>query len=151
MKIASLFVAFALHGSLNPAPNYYSWISPEIADYIVNSVINGEYHEYLDFNGDGDLNIADAVGVLRRYYDNIEYGNKLTVDGETVESIILENYNINCTYWEFNSINSVSCKEYSFTVNEIATANIYLEFADGTTDNISIEVNPFEEFVQVTN
>lgn len=151
MKIATAFICLALHSSLMPAPNYYSWYSPEIADHIVDCIINEEYHEHLDFNGDGVLSVADAVGVLRRYYDNIEYGNELTVDGDTVQSIIEENYSVECVQWEIDFVNGEPCRKYELTVNEITTANIYLIFEDDTTDNIEIEINPFEEIVRVTN
>lgn len=151
MKIATAFLALALHSSLMPAPNYYSWFSPEIANNIIECVVNGEYHEHLDFNGDGVLSVADAVGVLRRYYDNIEYGNELTVDGDTVQSIIEENYSVECVQWEIDFVNGEPCRKYELTVNEITTANIYAIFEDDTTDNITIEINPFEEIVRVTN
>ena len=151
MKIATAFLALALHSSLMPAPNYYSWYSPEIANHIVDCIINEEYHEHLDFNGDGVLSVADAVGVLRRYYDNIEYGNELTVDGDTVQSIIEENYSVECVQWEIDFVNGEPTRKYELTVNEITTANIYLIFEDDTTDNIEIEINPFEEIVRVTN
>ena len=151
MKIATAFLALALHSSLMPAPNYYSWFSPEIANNIIECVVNGEYHEHLDFNGDGVLSVADAVGVLRRYYDNIEYGNELTVDSETVQSIIEENYTVECVQWEIDFIDGQPCRKYELTVDKITTANIYLIFEDDTTDNIEIEINPFEEIVRVTN
>lgn len=151
MKIATAFVCLALHSSLMPAPNYYSWFSPEIANNIVDCVINEEYHEHLDFNGDGVLSIADAVGVLHRYYDNIEYGNELTVDSDTIQSIIEENYSVECVQWEIDFVNGEPCRKYELTVNEITTANIYLIFEDDTTDNVAIEINPFEEIVRVTN
>ena len=151
MKIATAFICLALHASLNPAPNYYSWFSPEIANNIIECVVNGEYHEHLDFNGDGVLSVADAVGVLRRYYDNIEYGNELTVDSDTVQAIIEENYSVECVQWEIDFVNGEPCRKYELTVNEITTANIYAIFEDDTTDNIAIEINPFEEIVRVTN
>ena len=151
MKIATAFICLALHSSLMPAPNYYSWFSPEIVNNIIECVVNDEYHEHLDFNGDGVLSVADAVGVLHRYYDNIEYGNELTVDGDTVQSIIEENYSVECVQWEIDFVNDEPCRKYELTVNEITTANIYLIFEDDTTDNVAIEINPFEEIVRVTN
>lgn len=151
MKLATVFLALALHTSLNPAPNYYSWFSPEIAENVIQCVVNGKYHEHLDFNGDGQLTVADAVGILHRYHDNIEYGNELTVDAETVESIIEENYSVECVQWEIDFVNGKPCRKYELTVDEITTANIYLIFEDDTTDNIEIEINPFEEIVRVTN
>lgn len=150
--LKTLFVCCSLlAGTPQPAENYYSWISPEISDIIVNYVIKGEYHEHVDFNGDGELTIADAVGVRKRYEDNCKYGNEITVDSETVKSIIEENYSVDCIYWEIDFVNNEPCRKYELTVDEITTANIYLEFADDTMDNVSIEINPFEETVRVTD
>lgn len=149
MKTISVFLALAMSSAPAPADNYYSWFSPEIADNILTAIINDEYYTHLDFNGDNKLTIADAVGVLCRYNSNITYGNKLTVDKEVVESIITENYNIDCIYWEFDFVNNEPCRQYELTVDEITTANIYLEFADNTIDNVIIEINPFEEKVSV--
>ena len=149
MKTISVFLALAMSSAPAPADNYYSWFSPEIADNILTAIINDEYYTHLDFNGDNELTIADAVGVLCRYNNNITYGNKLTVDKEVVESIITENYNIDCIYWEFDFVNNELCRQYELTVDEITTANIYLEFADNTIGNVIIEINPFEEKVSV--
>jgi hypothetical protein len=149
MNILSIFVAFALTSSPAPAPNYSSWISPEIADCIKTATINGEYYEYLDFNGDGNLNIADAVGVSKRYEDNVKYGNEITIGADTVESIITENYNIDAIYWEFDLINDDVVREYEITTDSIITARIYIEFIDYSTDFVTIEINPFEETATV--
>lgn len=143
--ILSTFVAFALTSSPAPAPNYYSWISPEIAEHIEAYVINGEYHEYLDFNGDGVLNIADAVGVSKRYADNVKYGNEITIDAETVEDIIAENYDVDAMYWEFDMVDGDITREYEITTDRIITARIYIELSDYSTDFVTIEINPFEE------
>ena len=148
MNITSIFLAFALTSSPAPAPNYYSWISPEIADHITECVINREYHEYLDFNGDGELNIADVVGVRKRYQDNVKYGNKITVDSEVVQAIFDENV-MDVMYWEFDSIDNEITRQYEITADSIITADIYCELTDFTTEHITIEINPFEEYVGV--
>ena len=147
--IPSIFAAFALTSSPVPAPNYYSWISPEIADYITERVINGEYHEYLDFNGDGKLNIADVVGVCKRYQDNIKYGNEITIDKEIVEEIIEQNFSDTCIYWEFDRVGENITRQYSITTNSIITADIYFEFKDFSTRHVEIEINPFEEIAKI--
>lgn len=147
--IVSTFVAFALTSSPAPAPNYCSWISPEIAEHIETYVINGEYHEYLDFNGDGILSIADAVGVSKRYADNVKYGNEITIDVETVEDIIAENYNVDAMYWEFDIVDGDITRKYEITTDRIITARIYIELCDYSTDFVTIEINPFEERARV--
>lgn len=148
MNITPIFLAFALTSSPAPAPNYYSWISPEIADHITECVINGEYHEYLDFNGDGELNIADVVGVRKRYQDNVKYGNEITVDSEVVQAIFDENV-MDVMYWEFDSVDNEITRQYEITADSIITADIYCELTDFSTEHITIEINPFEERVSV--
>lgn len=148
MNITPIFLAFALTSSPAPAPNYYSWISPEIADHITECVINREYHEYLDFNGDGELNIADVVGVRKRYQDNVKYGNEITVDSEVVQAIFDEN-GMDVMYWEFDSVDNEITRQYEITADSIITADIYCELTDFSTEHITIEINPFEEYVGV--
>jgi hypothetical protein len=148
MNITSIFLAFALTSSPTPAPNYFSWISPEIADHITECIINREYHEYLDFNGDGELNIADVVGVRKRYQDNVKYGNKITVDSEVVQTIFDENV-MDVMYWEFDSVDNEITRQYEITADSIITADIYCELTDFSTEHITIEINPFEEKVSV--
>ena len=66
MKEALIFVVLALTASPQPTGNYCSDISLETAQEIQELVINGQYREYLDFKGDGELTIADVVGVSKR-------------------------------------------------------------------------------------
>lgn len=148
MKLSGIFVAIALTSSPMPADNYYSWINPEIADEIQELVISGEYREYLDFNGDGKLSMADVVGVRKRYQDNCRYGNELTLDSETVDAIVVENYSESPIYWEIDRINGQLCRQYELTVDDIATAEIYLEFED-FSENVKVEINPFTETITV--
>lgn len=148
MKTALIFMAFALTSSPTPADNYYSWISPEIADTITECVLNGEYREYLDFNGDGALSIADTVGVLKRYQDNIAYGNEITMDSKTVQAIFDEN-GMDVINWEIDEIEGEITREYSITTNCIIEADLYCELIDFSTEHIRVQLNPFEERVTV--
>lgn len=148
MKTMGIFLALALTSSPIPAENYYSWISPEIADEIQELVISGEYREYLDFNGDGKLSMADAVGVAKRYQDNCRYGNELTLDSETVDAIVLENYSESPIYWEIDRVNGQLCRQYELTVSEVSSAEIYLEFED-FSETVNVEINPFTETITV--
>lgn len=148
MKTIGIFLALALSSSPMPAENYYSWISPEIADEIQELVTSGEYREYLDFNGDGKLSIADVVGVRKRYQDNCKYGNKITMDRETVEAIVMENYTDEAIYWEIDRINGQLCRQYELTVSEVSSAEIYLEFED-FSETVKVEINPFTETITV--
>ena len=148
MKTIGIFLALALTSSPMPAENYYSWISPDIADEITELVISGEYREYLDFNGDGILSMADVVGVRKRYQDNCRYGNELTMDSETVNAIVLENYSESPIYWEIDRVNGQLCRQYELTVNEVTNAELYLEFEE-FSETVKVEINPFTETITV--
>ena len=148
MNGISIFIVLAWTSSPMPSENYGSWISPEIADTIQECVINGEYREYLDFNGDKELNMADVVSVRKRYQDNIRYGNEITLEKETVYDIVLENYTDELIYWEIDRINGQLCRQYELTVSEVTEAEIYVEF-ESYSDTIIVEINPFEETINV--
>lgn len=141
-----------------PSENYTSWISPEISDMIVDYLIEDREYRHLDFNGDGKMNIADAVGVAKRYADNVAYGNSITLDIETIYDIGWENYsddqerqdfiNNSLMYWEICNVNDEPCREYELTVSEISEAEIYYEFED-YSDSVRVRLNPYEETIQV--
>lgn len=139
---ALIFTLVALTSSPQPAPNYYAEISPEVAAEIQELVLDGEYREYLDFNGDGNLNIADVVGVSKRYQDNCTYGNEITLDSETVYDIALENYEDELLYWEIND------GLQGLTVSDITTAEIRMEF-ETYAEIVTVELNPFTEIITV--
>lgn len=150
MNTLSIFVAMALTTSPMPSENYFAEISPNIATEIQELVLDGEYRQYLDFNGDGQLNMADVVSVRKRYQDNIRYGNEITLEKETVYDIVLENYTDELIYWEIDRINGQLCRQYELTVSEVTEAEIYVEF-ESYSDTIMVEVNPFTETVTVIN
>lgn len=148
MKAIGIFLALALSSSPMPSGNYYASISPDIANEITELVISGEYREYLDFNGDGKLSMADVVGVQKRYQDNCKYGNELTLDSETVDAIVVENYLESPIYWEIYRVNGQLCRQYELTVSEVSSAEIYLEFED-FSETVKVEINPFTETITV--
>ena len=150
MKTALIFTVLALTTSPMPSENYYASVSPEIATEIQELVINGEYREYLDFNGDGILSMADVVGVSKRYQDNITYGNEITLDRDVVLSIAEENYSDELIYWEIDRINDELTRQYELTASEIMTVEIYLEF-EYFAECVLVEVNPFTEIITVIN
>ena len=151
--LTSTLLCFALTvGSPQPADTYYSDMSPETAQHIMECVLNEDNSEkYLDFNGDNVINIADYVGVTKRYQDNCTYGNEITVDSKAVETIVEENYLVDAMYWEFNMINGEIKREFEITASEITTARIYIELSDYSTEFVEIEINPFTECVRVTS
>lgn len=148
MKTALIFLVMAATASPQPAPNYYASFAPEVAEEIQELVISGEYRAYLDFDGNGVLNIADVVSVKKRYQDNCKHSNEITLDREAVEAIAAENYPDNLIYWEVDRINGELCRQYELTASEIIEAEIYLEFED-YCDTIKVELNPFTEVVRV--
>lgn len=148
MKTLSIFLAMALTTSPMPSENYYASVSPEIATEIQELVISGKYREYLDFNSDGNLNIADVVGVSKRYADNCRYGNEITLDRDTVYAIVEENYSGDLLYWEIDRVENQLTRQHELTVNEIMQAEIYLEFED-FSECVTVELNPFTETITV--
>lgn len=148
MNLLSIFTIFAMTSSLMPAENYYSWISPEIADTIQECVINAEYREYLDFNGDGELNMADVVGVRKRYQDNCKYGNTITFDSEVVESIVEENYSEALIYWEVYRVGNNNCRQHEVSVSETTEIYLWVEF-ENYGETIKVMADPFTESITV--
>ena len=104
------------------AATYYAAISPEVSTEIKELAIKGEYREYLDYNGDGKLTIADAVGVERQYNYNVEHGNTVIFDREDVQEIIAENYADVPIQWEISSINDEPCRLYDVEICEESRA-----------------------------
>lgn len=145
---ALIFAALALTSSPQPAPNYYAEISPAVSAEIQQLVLDGQYREYLDFNDDGNLNIADVVGVEKRYQDNCTYGNEITLDRETVQAIAEENYIDDLLYWEIYRADGELTRQYELTAAEIMTAEIYLEF-ETYAEIVTVELNPYTEIITV--
>lgn len=77
--------------SARPSNGYESWYGEEIKDNIINDILNGENNLYLDYNADGKENIADAVGVWKRYEDNVRNMNEYTFGESEALDIALEN------------------------------------------------------------
>lgn len=148
MNFLSIFMVVALTSSPAPAENYHSWISPEIADIIQECVINEEYREYLDFNGDGELNMADVVGVRKRYQDNCRYGNTITLDSDTVEAIVAENYSDPLIYWEVYRVGNDNCRQYEVSVSETTEIFLWVEF-ENYGETIKVEADPYTETITV--
>ena len=70
------------------------------------------------------------------------------MDRETVEAIVMENYTDEAIYWEIDRINGQLCRQYELTVDDIATAEIYLEFED-FSECVTVELNPYTETITV--
>lgn len=151
MNTIFLVSAIAVSALANPAETYHSWFAPEITETICDYIANEEYHAHVDYNGDGQLSIADAVCVSRRYEENCDFGNEITVDFETVNAIAEENFNAPVMEWEFCEINNEITCEYQIITSEIISATIRYEFEDFSVEYVEIEINPFEEKIKVVN
>ena len=148
MNIVSIFCVAALLVSNNPAANFCAPINTDTAAQIKQAIVNNQYNEKLDYNGDGRLTAKDSVLVERRYQNNLINGNQITIDSETAMAIITENYDTPID-WEFCEIDNQITRVYSITTNKIIPATIRAEFEDFTVKYIEIEINPFEETVYV--
>ena len=126
---------------------FYSWYSPEIASNIMEDVARGESHAYLDYDGDGEETILDAIGVLKRYYSNIENGNTITFSADDMERIAEEN-GFDFIYWEIDFIDGTACRKYEYEADTITTIHIYYEDED-TCNGFYVELNPYEEIYTI--
>ena len=146
-----IFVILALlTNAPTPSPNYNFPVGGESAEIMLNNIICGTYEETQDFNGDQQLTIADYYSTRRRHYISMSEGTAITIDQDAVEAITTEFFpDEEPIYFEFDFIGSKPCRQYEITVEEIATANLYLEFADECT-NIKLSLNPYTETVTAT-
>jgi hypothetical protein len=149
MKEIFLILAL-LTNAPQPAPNYCYPVGGESAEIMLNNIICGNYEAQQDFNGDQQLTIADYYSTKRRHYISMSEGTALTIDRDAVEAITTKFFpDEEPIYYEFDFIGAQPCRQYEITVEEIATANLYLEFADECT-NIKLSVNPYTETVTAT-
>lgn len=131
------------------ATTFHSWFAPEISETIVKDVVNSESHAYLDYNGDGEETLLDAVSVLKRYYTNLENGNTYTFNNKDVAEIMEENGNTP-SYWEIDFVDNSVCRKYEVTVDKVTQINLYVEYyEDNYAENWTIEINPFKELTTV--
>lgn len=130
--------------SLAATTTFHSWISPEIAQQITEDYVNGEYHSYLDYNGDGKEDIMDAIGILRRYNHNLNHGNTITFDQQSMDEIAEEN-GLDIIDWSIDFIDGTPCRKYSYTADKTTTIKVYYDTEEGDGETLTIELNPIEE------
>lgn len=141
-----------------PQQPFIDAISPETSQLIVDYIISGKSYKWLDYNCDGEMNLADAVGVLHKYETNVRNGNELTLDLETIYDIGWENLSSNMDridfienellYYEIERVNGELCKRYDLTVTEKSEAVIYYEFED-YADTVTVSIDPITEVIRV--
>lgn len=132
----------------NPADSYYSWVSEDVANEIGFYLSCDMSPLFLDYNGDGFLTVSDAVCVYRRYLDNIEFGNELTVDEDTAFEIACENYDSQPVSWFFDVR---GLKSHTVTVQSVTDAVLHLEFDDGSEADVILQIDPFQEMCFVVS
>lgn len=132
---------------LIPSPTYHSWYSPEVATTIMNDVVNNESNPYLDYDGDGEETILDAIGVLKRYYSNITNGNTITFDENEFADIMEEN-GIDAIYYEIDMTDQHFCRRHSFTADKVMSIHIYYETEEACS-GFWVELDPFKELISV--
>lgn len=142
-------IAYATEEKPMPADTYYSWYSPWVANNVLNYIINEEYHSHVDFNGDGKLTISDIVNITRRYEYNVKYGNTITLNDDYINSVAEEN-GLDIIYWEIYKVNDESCRKYEYTADNITMVYVWYE-EEEKGNSLIIELNPFEEKMQVMN
>lgn len=152
MKTGLIFLILAnLIGTPAPAENYSAPMGGEAAEYMLSEIIAENYSEQLDFNGDGQLNIADYYSTMRRYYVNTTEGNEVTADYETAYAIAENLYQEEIIYWEYHYPDEYGMnygKNAEMTATEVTEATLYIEFEDFGY-YIPIEVDPFSETIRV--
>lgn len=158
MKTGMIIALAVMVSTPTPKENYFAGVSPGIAEVILHCMERGDYYRHLDFNGDGSLNIADYYSVLRRYNDNLKYGNEITLDTETILDIAWENYSYgidralfisdDLLYYEIEKVNDEACRMYEVTVTEKSEAVIRYEFKD-YADTVIVSIDPITETIQV--
>lgn len=133
-------------------------VSPETSQLIVDYLVSGKSYAWLDYNNDGEMNLADAVGVLHKYETNVRDGNELELDLDTIYDIGWENLSENLDredfienellYYEIERINDEPCRRYDLTVTEKSEAVIYYEFED-FADTVTVSIDPITEVIRV--
>lgn len=151
MMISAILTAMT---ALIPAPNFYSWYSPETATACMEYAVQGVYAPHLDFDGDGILSTMDAVKIYKRYNMNLENGGSYVFDESGVMRIVEENvpaekYN-EYFYYEIDFIDGTPCRKYAYTATQITTAHVYCEL-NGSSFDFTVSIDPFKELVSVTD
>lgn len=151
--ISSLVVATALSFSKPiPANDYHSWYSEEIAKSIMMNVVSNEYYPHLDFNGDNELSVVDAVAVRKRYLYNKLNGNTMHFGESDVMEIIVENFRSEeydeYFYYEIDFVNGECGRAYEMDFSEITSIHVYIEM-NNEVSGFDVIVNPIEEIYSV--
>lgn len=148
--MTAILTAFAL--SATSAFGMADGYSPSSADAIMNAAINGEYHAFMDYNGDGVLSVMDAIGVLKKYHENSTNGNTLTYGESEVLAVVTENLNpseySDFFYYEIDFVNGEPCRLYSYDYSEYTVLHVYCEVNDSVFQ-YTVGIDPITETATV--
>lgn len=152
MSITSAVVALACAVSLVPAPTFGSWVSPETADTCLSYVVSGDYYEYMDFDGNGVLDVLDAVQIYKAYTLNLENSVPYTFGESDVLDVVTENLNpseySDYFYYEIDFVDGCPCREYEITTDSNITVHVYCEVNDSIFQFTAM-VEPAKQLVSV--
>jgi hypothetical protein len=90
-----------------------------------------------------------VVNIIKRYEYNVKYGNTITLNDDYINSVAEEN-GLNIIYWEIYKVNDELCRKYEYTADNITTVYVWYE-EEEKGNSLIIELNPFEEKMQVMN
>lgn len=146
MSITVVLTALTL--SVAPTFGMANGYSAASADAIMTATVNGEYHAFMDFDGDGVLSVMDAVGVLRKYAENSTNGNTMTYGEPDVMRVVEENLNpseySDYFYYEIDFVNGEPCRMYTYEYSEYTVLHVYCEVND-TTFQYTVGIDPITE------
>jgi hypothetical protein len=127
-------------------------VSPASASAVMETVAAGEYREYMDYNGDGELSVMDAIGIMREYDYNSTYGNTMAYGESDVWDVVTENLNPaeygDYFYYEIDFIDGSACRKYEISTDCYTVAHVYCEVND-TTFQYTVGIDPITETATV--
>lgn len=148
VSILSMAVTLLNPARPEPAPNYYSWYSEDIASQVMEYAVNDEYYSHLDFDGDGVLSVMDAVAIRKRYICNVINKTPFHFGESDVMEIVKENYSADSYseyfYYEIDFVDGSVCRAYEMDFENPAYIHVYLEMND-ETKGFYVMISPAEE------
>lgn len=132
-----------------PSSNYWSWYSPEISEHVCEAIINEQYFPNLDFNGNGVLDILDAILITKRYYWNLENEHFFEVKDEIIYETVTENFG-DPIYYEIDIINDEIGAWHTISLSDYSQIHVYYEFEE-STGGFWLDIDPYEEKISFIN
>lgn len=152
MSIIMTVSALACAISLVPASFFTSPITPETADSCLSCAVSEVYNEEMDFDGNGILDVMDAVKIYKAYTltlnNSYEYtfGEKdvIAIIEKSVDSDMYSNY----FYYEIDFVDGCPCRKYEVTTTSNIEIHVYCELNDDVYQ-FTVMVDPTNQLVSV--